>query len=247
MKAAASAQRRLLDLQQEDTALAQVEHRKHALPEHAAITEAKTVRVKLKQDHLAAQTRLADLQADLEKAEADLVPVRERKVRDQQRLDAGAVSDPKALQGLIDEIEHLGRRISELEDVQLEAMEQVEQASAEETRLAEQIGEVESSLRALMASRDEQLAQLEAEGAQHQGVRNGIASELPADLVALYDRIRVRAGGVGAAALKGRRCGGCQLEVTQAALTGYAAAPGDEVLRCEECERVLVRIGAVEI
>lgn len=247
MKAAASAQIRLLDLQQEDTALAQVEHRKRALPEHAAIEEAKTVRVTLKKSHLAAQTRLADLQAELEKAEADLVPVRERKTRDQQRLDAGTLTDAKALQGLIDEIEHLGRRISELEDVQLEAMEQVEQASAEEAQLAEQISEVESSLRALMASRDEQLAQLDAQGAQHLGVRNGIAAELPDDLVALYDRIRVRSGGLGAAPLKGRRCGGCQLEATQTALAGYAAAPGDEVLRCEECERVLVRIGAVEI
>jgi Zn-ribbon protein, possibly nucleic acid-binding len=247
MKAAAAAQIRLLDLQQEDTALAQVEHRKRALPEHAAITEAKTVRVKLKQDHLAVQTRLTDAQADLDKAEADLVPVRERKVRDQQRLDAGVVSDTKALQGLIDEIEHLGRRISELEDVQLEAMEQVELAAADEARLAEEVGEVESSLRALIASRDEQLAQLDAQGAQHQGVRNGIAAELPADLVGLYDRIRVRAGGLGAAALKGRRCGGCQLEATPTALAGYAAAPTDEVMRCEECERVLVRIGAVEI
>ena len=75
-------------------------------------------------------------------------------------------------------------------------------------------------------------------------MRAAIAEEIPADLLALYDRIRVRSGGLGAAALRGRRCSGCQLEATPTARAEYAAAADDVVLRCEECERVLVRIGA---
>jgi predicted nucleic acid-binding Zn-ribbon protein len=245
MKAAASAQLRLLDLQAEDTAIAQLEHRKRSLPEHAALAEARTVRGRLGETLIAARTKVGDLQLDVEKAESDLVPVRERRVRDQQRVDSGSVTDPKQLNALLDEITHLGRRIADLEDIELEVMEQLEAATAEQDRAATELTEVENSMRALIASRDEQVAQFDADLAAHQKARDGIAAELPADLVALYDRIRVRAGGLGAAALKGRRCAGCQIEATPIALSGYAAAPADEVLRCEECERVLVRTGSV--
>jgi predicted nucleic acid-binding Zn-ribbon protein len=41
--------------------------------------------------------------------------------------------------------------------------------------------------------------------------------------------------------LRARRCGGCSLELTAADLGVIAKAPTDEVLRCEECNRILVR------
>ncbi len=246
MKADPTAQLRLLDLQAEDTAIAQLEHRRRSLPEHAALAEARTARAGLGESLIAARTTVADLQLDVEKAESDLVPVRERQARDQQRVDAGTVTDPKQLNAMLDEISHLGRRISDLEDVELELMEQLETATAERDRYAAELAELENSMRALIASRDEQVAQFDAEQAGHQSARDGIATGIPADLLALYDRIRARSGGVGAAALEGRRCGGCQIEATPIALAGYAAAAPDEVLRCEECERVLVRTSAVE-
>ena len=246
MKAAAPAQLRLLDLQAEDTAIAQLEHRRRALPEHAAIAAAKTVRVRLGQDLVSERTRVGDLQLEVDKAEADLVPVRERKARDQRRVDDGSVTDPKQLNALLDEITHLGRRIGDLEDIELEVMEQLEAATGRQDMVAGELTEVENSMRALIAARDEQLAVLDADLGTHQGVRAAIASELPADLLALYDRIRVRSGGLGAAALRGHRCSGCQLEATATALAEYAAAADDDVLRCEECERVLVRMGAVD-
>jgi predicted nucleic acid-binding Zn-ribbon protein len=246
MLAPASAQLRLLDLQAEDTALAQLEHRRRSLPEHAALAEARTARTRLGEALVAARTQVGDLQVEVEKAESDLVPVRERQARDQQRVDAGTLTDPKQLNALLEEIAHLGRRIGDLEDIELEVMERLESATAAQDQLAAELTELENSMRALIASRDAQLAQFDAERATHQAARDAIAADIPADLLALYDRIRERSGGVGAAALKGRRCGGCQLEATPIALTAYAAAAPEEVLRCEECERVLVRTGAVE-
>jgi uncharacterized protein len=246
MKAAASAQLRLLDLQAEDTAIARANHRKTALPEHAVIAEGKAGRTKLAASLVEVRTRLADLKLEVEKAEADLVPVRERLARDIKRRDDGLVTDPRGFAALNDEIEHLGKRISDLEDAELEAMEQLESTTAEEAELADQVSNLENSIRAVIASRDEQSAQADAEITAHTAARVGITAELPADLVALYDRIRVRAGGLGAAELKGRRCSGCQLEATATALAEYAAAGPDEVLRCEECERILVRTAPVE-
>lgn len=241
MQAAPAAQLRLLDLQALDTAIAQLEHRRRTLPELARIAEAQKARARLGEDLVAARTRVSDLEDELEKAESDLVPVRERKVRDQQRVDGGSVTDPKQLNALLDEIAHLGRRISDLEDVELDVMERLEEAVAQRDRIIAERTDGEGPLRALLASRDEQAAALDADLAGHRGRRAAVAAELPADLVALYDRIRTRAGGTGAAALVRRRCSGCQLAATSADLDSYAAAAPDEVLRCAECDRILVR------
>lgn len=245
MKAAASAQLHLLDLQAEDTAIAQLGHRRRSLPEHGAIAEARVVRARLGETLVAARTQVGDLQLEVDKAEADLVPVRERRDRDQRRVDGGVITDPKQLNAMLDEIVHLGRRISDLEDVELEVMERLEELTAERDHLTAELTDLESSMRALIASRDEQVAQLDAEISTHQQARDALAAGIPSDLLALYDRIRERSGGLGAAALSGRRCSGCQLEATPIALAGYAAADPDEVLRCEECERILVRTGTV--
>ena len=77
MKADPTAQLRLLDLQAEDTAIAQLEHRRRSLPEHAALADARITRAHLGEDLVAVRTRVGDLQLDVEKAESDLVPVRE--------------------------------------------------------------------------------------------------------------------------------------------------------------------------
>jgi uncharacterized protein len=240
MQAAATAQSRLLGLQSIDTAIAQLEHRRRSLPELARIAEKQQLRRRQGERLIATNTAVSDLELDVAKAEADLVPVRERLERDQQRVNSGAVTDPKQLNALLDEIQHLKRRISDLEDVELELMERLEEATAERDEVVAARSAGETELRALLAARDEQVAVLDAELTERNAERAGVAAELPGDLLGLYDRIRVKSGS-GAAALIRRRCSGCQLEATAADLTRYRSAPPDEVLRCEECNRILVR------
>ena len=68
-----------------------------------------------------------------------------------------------------------------------------------------------------------------------------MAAELPEDLLSLYDRLRESKGGVGAALLRARRCEGCNLDLDNAELATIRAAADDDVIRCEECSRILVR------
>ena len=76
---------------------------------------------------------------------------------------------------------------------------------------------------------------------QREAERDAVAAAVPADLLALYERLAAKSGGVGAAMLRHGRCSGCQLEANGADLARYKAAAEDEVLRCEECGRILVR------
>ena len=59
--------------------------------------------------------------------------------------------------------------------------------------------------------------------------------------VALYDKLRATSGGIGAAALRQRRCEGCRLELNTDRHQPHPRRADDEVLRCEECRRILVR------
>lgn len=241
MLAAAEAQRRLLDLQASDTAIAQLDHRRNTLPETAEARGLQAERARAAEHVIAAETVVSDLELEQAKAESDLVPVRERLARNQQRVNDGSVGDPKALQGLLDEIEHLGRRISDLEDVQLEAMERLDEARSVADHALDAKTGIEDKLRALLKVREGKLTELAADRGRRELERDAIAASIPADLLALYTRIAEKSGGVGAALLRQGRCGGCQLQATSADLERYRNAADDEVLRCEECNRVLVR------
>ncbi|HEX6757398.1 MAG TPA: C4-type zinc ribbon domain-containing protein [Propionibacteriaceae bacterium] len=241
IRADKGAQLSLLDLQTVDTTLAQLDHRRQTLPQHAAIARLRTARAAVSSDLVAAETRISDLELEQAKAETDLEPVRERLSRNQTRISNGAVADPKALSSMLEEVTHLKKRINDLEDAELEVMEQLEAAVASQERLRAQAEQVDADLAAAIADRDRQLA---AFGAEIDGLREQraeIAPLIPEDLLALYHKIGASRRGIGAAELRARRCTGCQLEINAADLRAFAAAAEDEVLRCEECGRILIR------
>jgi uncharacterized protein len=156
-------------------------------------------------------------------------------------MDKGLVTNPKDLERMQHELVSLDRRISELEDTELEVMEQLENAQAEHARLTERLVAIDERTGELTASRDTAAGDVTQESAQVADQRKVVADGVPDDLLAVYEKVRAQKGGVGAAALQARRCGGCSLELTASDLGTIAKAPLDEVLRCEECNRILVR------
>ena len=144
---------------------------------------------------------------------------------------------------MLGELESLHRRIGSLEDVELEVMEKLEttQASLDE-RSAEfaTLGEQANELRAAVERRATELrTELESTARE----RAQTVSGLPDDLVTLYEKLRTKHHGVGAAALRRRECEGCRLTLNASDLGIIAKLPTDEVVRCEECDRILVRTG----
>ena len=191
-------------------------------------------------DVINARTAAADVQRELTKADQDVQLVRDRAARDRARLDSGQ-GTAKDLQALQHEIESLARRQGELEDVELEVMERSEQLSAKVATLEERRTELASRLERLEVERDEELAKLESEAGTVAAGRPDVAAGVGDDLLALYEKIRSTSGGVGAAPLRHRRCGGCRLELNPVEIDRIRSAAQDEVLRCEECRRIMVR------
>jgi uncharacterized protein len=187
-----------------------------------------------------ARTELGDIQREVSRAESDVQLVRDRAARDQARLDSGTGS-AKDLQALQHELASLARRQSELEDVELEVMERAEDAESAVSQLDAERATLTAQLADLTRERDAALAQLDSEADTVGAPRADTVAGVGEDLVALYEKIRGQSGGLGAAPLRQRRCGGCQLELNTVDMNRIKAAAQDEVLRCEECRRILVR------
>ena len=184
---------------------------------------------------------MEDLTAEQAKIDADVEQARARRTRDRERVDQGLISNPKDLQRMLHELESLDRRITTLEDQELEVMERVEEAQQELDSIRSELAAVEERIKALTAARDEKLAAIDRELEALAAERAPAVEGLPDDLLRLYDRLREQKGGIGAAPLRARQCGGCQLTLDPAELSTIRTAASDAVIRCEECQRILVR------
>jgi uncharacterized protein len=233
----------LLDLQELDSKADQLRHRRSHLPELAEIESLRAQRLDL--DNRARDARIVvdDLAGEQAKIDADVEQARTRRTRDQEKVDGGLIPNPKDLQRMLSELESLERRVRTLEDQELEVMQQVEDAQRELDAMTTQVADADTRLGELEASRDQKTADIDRELDSVTAERAPIAAGLPDDLIALYDRLRVQKGGVGAAPLRARTCGGCQLSLDPSELNTIRTTPTDVVVRCEECQRILVRTG----
>nr|WP_255430215.1 C4-type zinc ribbon domain-containing protein [Streptomonospora sp. PA3] len=234
---------RLLDLQEIDSRLAQLAYRMRNLPENAEVQRLDTRLAELRDRRTALTTALSDLDREQRKAESDVDQVRTRADRDSKRLDSGQVGSPKDLEHLQSEIASLQRRQSELEEIVLEVMERREGLESEEAELRKELESLETERDAAEERRATAVGDIEADRATEFTRRERVAAEIPDDLIAFYTKLRDQHEGVGAAALRYGRCEGCKLALSTAELAEIRQAPEDEVLRCDQCRRILVRTG----
>lgn len=231
---------RLLELADLDAELGRVQHAAQSLPQHARIKTLMGSRQQVTDALVSVTTEVDDLQVALRRAEADIVPVKARLERVSTSIENGSVSDPKTLRGLIDEVEHIKQRISTLEDEELDVMGDLETAQTRQDELTARKTTLEAELRELVAARNEEVGKLQAEAKEIGATRQRVAGKVAEALLKLYERVRTQRGS-GAARLARGRCTGCQLEIPFSDLDGYRRAAANEVLRCVECDRILVR------
>ena len=241
MNAEPAVQLRLLDLQALDARLDQIEHRRRTLPQLAQIAELQARYAGVRDRVVAGETEVSDLERAMAKAETDVEQVRQRAAKDQELLLSGRVTASKELENLQHEIESLARRQSDLEDSELEVMEKLEDARSSLATVTAERDAITAEIDRLTAERDAAWAEGDRDKEWVGSERTKVVPEIPADLLALYEKLRADHNGVGAAALHQRRCEGCRMELTPTDLGRIREAAPDAVLRCEECRRILVR------
>ena len=241
MKAPREVQEKLLALQQLDSDLIQLKHKASTLP-IAKRYEEVSKELSSKRDLLvAAKTERDDIKHELSRAEIDVEQVVSRIERDEKRLSSGQGA-PKELEQLQHELGSLAKRRAELEEVELEIMVRVEGVENRIKELEDECKSLESQLGELHLKKEAELSDLESSAKSTSESRVALAPTIDGELLALYEKIRISGDGVGAAKLAGNQCLGCHLTMNAAELTRIKALADDEVVRCEECRRILIRL-----
>lgn len=231
----------LLRLQEHDTKIDQLRHRRATLPEREALQQltaelgrhdAATAEVQTQRDQLAReQKRIEDEVASIEQKAAEV----------NSTLYSGSVTSPRELQAFQDDLRSLERRQHHLEDQVIELMEQIEPLDATLAERADQRADLEKRQAELQAALLEGEAEVDGELSRAEAERAEMAAGLPPEAVARYETLRVDLGGIAIAPLVGSSCGGCHLTLSAVELDRIRHEPPDALIQCEECGRLLVR------
>jgi len=241
VKATVAHQNLLIELQKIDTTIISCGVRLANLPE---IEQIKAIHKRLEDAAIelkVVETELEDVSIDLRRSEVDVEAVVERMKKDEARLNSGAAS-PKELEQTQHELATLAKRKAELEDGELEIMMRFDSVKKRLDELAnDEVGlkqlELELNVR-LENSKSEINSELESAKV----ARAVLVPQIETSLYDLYEKVRASANGVGAALLIGNKCDGCHLEINAIERERIKGLDAEEVLRCEECRRILVRI-----
>ena len=230
----------LLEVQEHDTAIDRLRHRRVTLTERAELQQVEEELAALERSRADVSAR-REAVAHRQKRFEDECALVEAKVSEiQGQLYSGAVTVPRELQAMQAEVDALQRRASALEDNILEAMTEAEPLDAEIARLREERTRLDAQGARLRAAIAEAEAAIDAELAGEVAARQAVAGGLPTDLAERYERLRARLGGVGAARLVNGRCGGCHLTLPATELDRIRREPPDAVVTCDQCGRLLV-------
>jgi predicted nucleic acid-binding Zn-ribbon protein len=240
LKAAPEDQALLLDLQALDTKLQQLARRSEKLPEREVVDALTGQRTELERGRAEQFGAAEDARLELTRTEADVAVVDARIARDTERLQTS--SSPKDVAALEQELEALGRRKSDLEDIELAVMETVEEREAALATTDADLASLVTAIAEATAARDAALAEIEAERVHAAANRQTVAAKVPADLLALYEKQRERYG-IGASLLRGGISGASGVALNAVEMNKVRAAAPDDVLLCPDSNAVLVRTG----
>ena len=241
MQASPEQQSLILELQLLDNEIMQANTKLKSLPEVEQLLHIDK-RIITATDEVATVKLEADqISLELRRGEVDVETVTDRIKKDEARLASGNAT-PKELEQTQHEIQTLKKRQLALEEIELEIMVRSEVVTERSEVLSTDL----TSLETLKAEINQRLTaatnEINSLITIKQKDRGVIAVKIEKVLLDLYEKIRASGGGVGAAALVGDKCNGCNLAINAVEMGRIKTLSKDELLRCEECRRILVRI-----
>ena len=241
MQASTEQQSLILELQLLDNEIMQSNTKLKSLPEIEQLLHIEK-RVTAANDELAVVKSEADqIALELRRGEVDVETVTDRITKDEARLSSGNAT-PKELEQLQHEVESLKKRQEALEEIELEIMIRNDAVIARSNTLTTDLASLQTLKDEISGRLQSATNEINKVIADKNTARNLVAGKIEKALIDLYEKIRGNAGGVGAAALVGNKCNGCNLAINAVEMDRIKSLAKDELLRCEECRRILVRI-----
>jgi predicted nucleic acid-binding Zn-ribbon protein len=231
----------VLAIQEHDTVLDQLRQRRLSLPQRATLVDLRAQADARDARAAAVGEEQGGLDGRRGALEAEVASLDQR-LRDlDRRLRSGEVTATRELTAMVDQSDALKRRRSGLEDEELELMVALEPLEEELGDLAARGAELAGQIDLRAAELGQAESVIDTELAEVLAARATAATAVPGDLLAAYERLRGRLGGIGAARLVGSSCGGCHLTLSATELDHIRRQPPDALITCDQCGRILVR------
>lgn len=231
----------LLIVQGHDLKVTQLRTRRAGLPERAALDELDVADAALAEEVATVDAERHRLEREQGRIDDEVASLKEKSAHADSALYSGAVTNPRELQGLQDEVAALARRVGELEDAELELMVARDPLDEQAAGLAEKRRESEERREVLSQRITVAEAEIDAEIDAEETARGEAAVAVSDDLLAEYERIRGARGGIGIVRLEHGTCQGCHIKLSAVELDRIKGLPDDARITCEECGRILVR------
>ncbi len=231
----------LLVVQEHDSAIDHLRHRRVTLPERAVLTEAEALIRELEAPIAEVRGRHDVVSRDVKRLEDEAASAAAKVGEVETSMYSGSITSPRELQAMQGEVDQFRRHQRALEDRELELMESQEAIDGELSALAEQVAAAEVRARDARAAVEEQEGVIDAEIQRETAARAAAAANIPANLLAVYDGCRAATRGVGVARLVGNTCQGCRLTIPSTEVARIRkAGPDGDVEHCDNCGAILV-------
>lgn len=168
----------------------------------------------------------------------DVAQLSERLAAEQQRMYEGTITNAKQLHKLEAEIAAVQGKIDDHEFAELEAMEEIDEHDAAIAAIDGELGTLATTRDEVEAARDRAAADLLAEIAEHEVVRDAQRAALPDDLVTRYDQSAARHRGNAVGHLDDDRCSACGIGLSYADVNELIEGP--PLTTCPSCGRLMV-------
>jgi predicted nucleic acid-binding Zn-ribbon protein len=231
----------VLEVQDHDTVIDQLRHRRSALPEQAELAGVESRLVGLESRAAEIQVGRDELGVAQAALEEQIEVARTRRTDIERRMYGGQVSAARDLQAMDEEVKHLIRHITELEDREIEIMEELEPIDTVLDATSTERDALRQDRIRLQSAIADAVHKIDADLITEDAARQAAVTTVPVDLLALYEKLRKQLGGTGAARLVNGSCSGCHLTLPAMEVDHIRKAPADEVITCDQCGRILVR------
>lgn len=226
---------RLFELQKLDINMEKLRRRAQQIKQ--AQTESDELKAARAASH-AAEQELHHWHAAQKNAELEAESLTQRIQESETLLMSGKVRHAKELESLQDSIESLRRQHARVEEAGVEAMLQVEAATAQVAVADGTLQTVEESWRSGQTDLTQEEMKVKRLYAQLKQQRATAATGIEPETLALYDHLRERRAGIAVAPVQNGMCGVCHVQLP----TGVVSAARnrhDEATYCPSCGRLL--------
>lgn len=231
----------LLAVQQLDTEIHQLLHRRGHLPEATEFEAANAERAALGATIAEVQTTRDELGAKLAAVEDTVAKQQARHAELARQMGAAQNVAPRDLEAMDHELHQVAEYLSSVEDEELAVLEELEPVDAHLASLGEELAALEARLVEIRQRGTAAVRAIDVTLAERRAAREAAAALVPASTLDRYEAVRKSTGAIGAARLRGDRCDGCSLTLSAAERDRVLAVPIDELASCEHCGRILIR------